>query len=250
MKDQSFTSSGARIGSRLLLASLALLLGSSCVSQDRYDELVANAEYYQRLYQDLESFQRKLEAENAGLQGELALLKEAGESPIEAAFAKDIDERMARLQGIAAGLSASPDDVTILPVEGGYGYRLKDEVLFDSGSAAILDEGQSVLKRVATDIGTRSYERIWVRGHTDSDPVKRKETLEKFPHGNLQLSSSRAIEVAAFLIAEGGLDASRVIVAGFGSVDPVAKNDSSANKRRNRRVEIFVIEEPTDESDG
>ena len=32
-------------------------------------------------------------------------------------------------------------------------------------------------------IAAQPYQRIWVRGHTDTDPVKRPETVQRFPHG-------------------------------------------------------------------
>jgi chemotaxis protein MotB len=79
-----------------------------------------------------------------------------------------------------------------------------------------------------------------VRGHTDSDPVVRPATLQKFPHGNLQLSAARAVEVASVLTASGGVPKDMVAVAGFGPYEPLVTNDSADNKRLNRRVEIFV----------
>jgi chemotaxis protein MotB len=67
-------------------------------------------------------------------------------------------------------------------------------------------------------------------------------TVEKFPHGNLQLSSARAVEVAAALIGTKRVEARDVTVAGFGPYEPLKPNDSAENKRLNRRVEIFVAD--------
>jgi chemotaxis protein MotB len=228
-------------GLRALFLGIGLAaLSSGCVTKARYDEASAELKYYQRLYQDLESFQAKLEAENAKLRGELGIHEGA---TIEASLTEDIDQRMAELEDIASRLSQAPGDVTVLSVEGGYGLRLKDAILFESGSADLRPAGHDLLVNMAREIGARPYERIWVRGHTDSDPVKKPETLKRFPRGNLQLSAERAIEVATLLGQEGGIDAKRVVVAGFGPNDPVAPNDSATNKQQNRRVEIFVIED-------
>lgn len=224
---------------RILLGTGALLLGASCVSQAEHDEALAEVKYYQRAYQDLESFQGTLEAENARLQGELAL--RAGE-PIEAGMTSEIDERLAELTRIMSGMGGNPGDVTVLSVEGGYGLRMPDAVLFDSGSAELKPEGRELLLKMAAEIQSRPFLHLWVRGHTDADPVVRAATKQRFPHGNLQLSAARAIEVAALLTNEGGIARDRLVVAGFGPSDPVAPN-TVAEKSKNRRVEIFVIEE-------
>jgi chemotaxis protein MotB len=225
----------------LALGQAALLLfATSCVAQSRYEETQAEAQYYERLYQDLESYQGKLEAENERLRGDLDLYR--NEAPLEASWTQDIDQRMAELQRIAGGLGA-PGDVTVLQVEGGYGLRLSDAILFESGKAEVLPAGRELLLRMAKEIQSRQHVRIWVRGHTDSDPVSKASTRERFPHGNLQLSAARAIEVASVLVEEGGIDTKKMVVAGFGPNDPVAKNDSAENKHKNRRVDIFVIED-------
>jgi chemotaxis protein MotB len=225
---------------RLPLLCLGALLLGACVSKPRHEEALAEVKYYQRAYQDLESYQGKLEAENERLRGELALRE--GE-PIEAGLTRDVDERLAELTRIMEGLGSSPGDVTVLAVEGGYGLRLSDAILFDSGSSELKAEGRALLQKMAEEIRSRPFERVWVRGHTDSDPVVRAETKRRFPHGNLQLSAARAIEVAALLGAEGGIGREKLVVAGFGASDPVAPNTSAGEKSRNRRVEIFVIEE-------
>ena len=231
----------ARRSAGALLALAVSVLSASCVSQAQHDEALAEAKYYQRNYQDLHSYQGKLEAENERLRGELSLRE--GE-PIEASATREIDKRLAELAKIMSGIGPAPGDVQVLSVEGGYGLRLSDAVLFDSGSATLKPEGKAVLLKMAAEILTRPYERIWVRGHTDTDPIVRPETKKRFPHGNLQLSTERAIEVAAVLGAEGGIPERQLVVAGFGSSDPVAPNDSAVAKAKNRRVDIFVIEDP------
>jgi len=228
--------------SALLLSTL--VFASACVAQQRYDDALAETKYFQRQYQDLSAFHGQLEAENERLKGELALYQ--GKVPLEAAHTKDIDERLERLkqltESIGTSVGAAPGDVEFLNVEGGYGVRVTDEVLFDSGSDEIKPEGRAILLKVAQQIASQPYQRIWVRGHTDSDPVKRAATVEKFPHGNLQLSASRAIEVAA-LLSSSGVAQEKVVVAGFGPAEPVVPNTGAESKRRNRRVEIFVLED-------
>ncbi len=228
-------------GLRVLPMALCLL-ASACVAQTRYDEALSEIKYYQVAYQDLKSAYGPLEAENTRLKGELAIYQ--GAVPIDANVARDLDERLEQLRKITESVGTAPGDVTLLTVEGGYGVRVTDAVLFDSGSSEIKPEGRELLLKVAQQIAGQPYQRIWVRGHTDTDPVKRPATVERFPHGNLQLSAARAIEVSGLLV-ESGVKQERLVVAGFGPSEPVAPNDTTENKRRNRRVEIFVLEEST-----
>lgn len=229
---------------RSALLALAALTSLACVAPSRYDDALAEVKYFQRKYLDLEAFYGPLEAENERLKGELALYQD--KMPLEAVATKEIDERLAKLkqltEAIGTSSGAAPGDVEFLAVAGGYGVRVTDAVLFDSGSDQIRPEGREILLKVAEQIASRPYQRIWVRGHTDSDPVKRATTVERFPHGNLQLSAARAVEVAAVLSASGVL-ADKLVVAGFGPNEPVVPNQNAENKRRNRRVEIFVLED-------
>lgn len=124
--------------------------------------------------------------------------------------------------------------------------QLPGDVLFDSGRVDLKREGKDILLQVAevirndTQLNTRNFQ---VAGHTDNvafagGPYK----------DNWGLSVMRAREVLAFLIAPadgkiqgGGLSADRWSAAGYGDTDPVASNDSSENRRNNRRVELVVV---------
>jgi chemotaxis protein MotB len=232
----------------LLSLPVAAGLLAGCVAQTRYDEALAEVKYFQRQYTDLAAFHGQLEAENARLRGELELYQG---KPIDSGATREIDERLERLKALTEAIGTSsgvaPGDVEFVPVEGGYGVRLTDAILFDSGSDAIKPEGAELLAKVAQQITSQPYRRIWVRGHTDSDPVKVAATVERFPHGNLQLSAARAVQVAGLLRSNGVQD-DKLVVAGFGPSEPVAPNQGADNKRRNRRVEIFVLE--TGSGDG
>jgi outer membrane protein OmpA-like peptidoglycan-associated protein len=73
---------------------------------------------------------------------------------------------------------------------------------------------------------------IELHGHTDS-----KGSAEY----NLHLSQDRAQAVANYLVAK-GIAPKRLIVKGFGSGQPVADNDSSEGRSKNRRVEVKFVE--------
>jgi len=230
-------SSLARFAAVALAGALA-----SCVAQERFDDAQISAKHYQKKSIDQDRRLAELEDENRRLKGAL----EASEIQIaEAGFTDQIDERIRNLQSVLSDIGGQPGDVTKFQVEGGYVYRVKDSILFPLGSADISGDGQKVLAEVAADINSRPYGRVFVRGHTDNLPVSRPETRQRFPHGNLQLSAARAVEVGAFLSGAGKVDDQRLVVMGFGPSEPVAANDSEANRQKNRRVEIFVADEET-----
>ena len=102
---------------------------------------------------------------------------------------------------------------------------------------ALFDVDKSVLKPTAVAELTEFFElmnklnksRIAVVGHTDSD------ASEAY---NQALSVRRAQAVADFG-AQYGVTSD---IAGRGELDPVAPNDTRANKAKNRRVEITVLD--------
>jgi len=226
---------GMRAG---LWSSAALVLAclfSSCVAQETYDDAQLNAKHWQKMAIERDRRISELEARNAQLAAEL----EASDIQVtEAGY--QIDERLDSLRTILSELGESPGDVTKFQVDGGYVYRVKDSILFELGKADVSAEGKAVLREVSADINSRPHGKVFVRGHTDSVPVKRAETLKNFPHGNLQLSAARAVEVAALLVDEGRVAGDRVVVMGFGPSEPVAANDTAEHRQLNRRVEIFV----------
>lgn len=228
----------------LLATASILLVSTGCVSQQRYKEMSEDARFYQDSYNDLYKANKQLDVELEDLRNRLddgavvVSTTEAGAVPIDPA----IDERMARLDELARRLGRAPGDVTTIDVEGGYGFALADSVVFPSGAAEPSPEGRAVLLALAADIASKPFDVLWVRGHTDNVPMRREASLAKFPFGNIQLSTVRALAVRDLLVSEGGLPEERLFVAGFGSYLPVADNASQAGQQANRRVELVVLE--------
>jgi outer membrane protein OmpA-like peptidoglycan-associated protein len=57
-----------------------------------------------------------------------------------------------------------------------------------------------------------------------------------------QLSRERASAVASYLIERGIRTPDRVMSRGYGSQIPVADNGTEAGRKKNRRVEIIILE--------
>ena len=212
---------------------------SSCVAREHYDDSQTASKHWQKQYLEADKRAGELTAENARLK---EMLRASEANPADASYTSDIDARLADLKNVMQQLGANPDDVTKFQVDGGYVYRMKDSILFALGSASVSAEGMKILETVAADIESKPHGPVSVRGHTDNVPVSRPETKAKFPHGNLQLSAERAVEVAAALRGVAGNAVTDLVVMGFGESQPVLPNDSEANRQKNRRVEIFVAD--------
>ncbi len=235
------SAAGSRLSKSFLAIGAALFASgaTSCVSPQQHDEAIAQIKSHQERRYELERENEELKRQIARL-GEQRMVTEA--STVDASYGDDLEAKLREYEAQIAALGRPFEDIERFDVDGGYVYMVQDAVLFDSGKAEINAAGRSALEQLAREIEQQPYGRVWVRGHTDADPVKKPETLQRFPHGNLQLSAARAIEVAAILTQRGMLDATRVAVAGFGPYEPLKPNSSAENKRLNRRVEIFVAD--------
>lgn len=228
------------LASKAVIALSISALFAGCVSQQEYDESVGLARQYQMQLHETEERAAKLEEENLRLRSQL--LGDEASSLSDAAWSDAMRDKVSNLRQMIEDLNRPLRGVERFDVEGGYVFMIQDKVLFASGSSEVSQDGRSELMKLSTDINSAPHGRVVVRGHTDSDPVVKPQTVERFPHGNLQLSAARAVSVGALLITDGKVESRDVVVAGYGPWEPVAANDSSENKRLNRRVEIFVAD--------
>jgi chemotaxis protein MotB len=218
----------------VLLATLAV----GCASPMQVQETRDLAKAYENRVYDLERQLAECERERGRLKDQVSDARMGNLS--NATYGGEIQERMRSLEALLDGLGRPLEDIERFDVEGGYIFMIQDKVLFASGSDELGAEGQAALVSHAMVIQQRPHGEIFVRGHTDSDPVKKEETKRRFPKGNLELSAARAIAVGAYLIEAASVPPKDVVVMGFGQWNPLKANDSADNKRLNRRVEIFV----------
>lgn len=113
--------------------------------------------------------------------------------------------------------------------------ELSENILFDSGKAALKEEGQAALAEVAQVLSSIEGRDFQIAGHTDDVPIKSR----RFP-SNWHLSTSRAVTVTRFL-AESGVAAARLSAAGYAETQPVASNEAPEGRAQNRRIEIVLM---------
>ena len=149
------------------------------------------------------------------------------------AGAKDKDNQINDLQRQLAAL----DNVKVESVNGQIRFTILNEVLFDAGKAELKQSSKTTLDSVLAIIQQEYADRdITIEGHTDSDPIQKSKWKD-----NWELSYNRSIAVLYYLMNEKGIAPERLKAVACGESQPVAANDSAANKRQNRRAVIVVM---------
>ncbi|MEJ2111233.1 MAG: OmpA family protein, partial [Acidobacteriota bacterium] len=104
------------------------------------------------------------------------------------------------------------------------------DVLFDTGSYTLRQEAREKLARISGILLNYPGLKIEAEGHTDTTGS------EEF---NQKLSQQRADSVREYLTSQ-GIPGSSVTSVGKGFSMPVASNDTSGGRQKNRRVELIV----------
>ena len=219
---------------RLLAITLFALAATGCsgtfIAKERYEKDVNTLQDYAEA---LERRNQELESENIALRG----IKEDAEL---IARENEFYEQMARqIERWLQAAQLSENDIVYANGK----WDIAGDVLFASGSYIVTDKGRKILKTLASGyLGNSVHFKIV--GHTDRDPVKKSRTRKGLPlsQTNLELSALRAVAVAVEF-QKTGIAYTRMFVEGKGNTEPIAPNDmNAANKRKNRRVEIFVLD--------
>ena len=112
---------------------------------------------------------------------------------------------------------------------------LSGQGVFSSGSTVISHSAEALLGRIGDALNSVSGA-VLVVGHTDNQPLSPRARLAN----NTELSEARASAVVALLANRTG-PITRFRSEGRGETEPLVLNDSPANRARNRRVEIILI---------
>lgn len=201
-----------------LLTLAAVSLFGSCTT--RYQDLLRDRDAQIR---ELNGRVAQLRQEKEELEARSADARRDEKAPAEASTPQqmEVDRLRSELDGATVDLR-----------EGRLRIGVEDSVTFDSGSSALKDSSHRILQKIAGVLKRDfSGRRIYVEGHTDTDPIQK--TKDKFAN-NRHLSSMRAEAVAQYLVQQ-GIPESQIVVVGYGQFDP----KDAGSKARNRRVEII-----------
>ncbi|HAK44472.1 MAG TPA: OmpA family protein [Spirochaeta sp.] len=124
------------------------------------------------------------------------------------------------------------EDTAVSVSEEGVKITLNN-IQFAPNSSRLLGGELEKLDQIAGIIAEYPERDILVEGHT---------ALAGTPEGRLQLSEQRAHAVADYLLKKGGRLPEQIIMRGMGAQHPVADNSTEEGMRKNRRVEIIILE--------
>lgn len=176
---------------------------------------------------------QKLGEDNQQLQTDVAQLKQMlnGASEQRTALNQRLQEQArqrARLEKVE-GMFTS-DEARVLRETNSIILRLVG-LNFDSGKATIEARNYQLLAKVQQALAEFPNSRFVIEGHTDSFGSD---------VANYNLSQRRADAVKQYLIANAHIDASRIEATGYGETKPIATNDTSVGRAKNRRIDIVI----------
>jgi outer membrane protein OmpA-like peptidoglycan-associated protein/tetratricopeptide (TPR) repeat protein len=107
-----------------------------------------------------------------------------------------------------------------------------NNILFETGKSILTQGSYTELDRLFNIMTENAMMKIEISGHTDktgSEPL------------NFKLSQARAKAVVDYLVKK-GIEQSRIEFRGYGSLQPISDNATSAGRAKNRRVEFKILE--------
>jgi chemotaxis protein MotB len=205
-------------------AAEAKVATADAKAKDSADWAAGSEAKAQALQQQLEAVKKERDA----LQAQTAALTE------QKGAAEKKNEEYASLAG-SLQKQIQAGQVELSDLRGKMTVKLKDKILFASGSASLNPEGKKALDAVAGAIRDVKGKNVVVSGYTDDVKVSKSMAFKD----NWELSTARAIAVVRYLVSK-GVPPEMLAAAGYSEFRPIVPNDSAANRSANRRIEIAL----------
>jgi chemotaxis protein MotB len=112
---------------------------------------------------------------------------------------------------------------------------LRESSFFPSGDKTVLPAARNTLGLIVESLRPLPNS-IRLEGHTDGVPIHNARF-----QSNWELSAARSIALMELFTEDLALPRERLSIAGFADTAPVATNETSEGRARNRRVDIVVL---------
>jgi len=220
----------------------------------KYDNLDA-------AYTALEQNSSKSIEENAQKNRELLALLEAKEQALAMEndrlmrLEADMQERAQRIAELEALISAKDQamtdlknaisnaltafegkGLTIEQRDGKVYVSMENKLLFKSGSWAVGAEGKKAIRQLGNVLGENPDIAVLIEGHTDNVPFSSAGQVAN----NWDLSTKRATAIIAILSENKNINLENLTAAGRSEYAPIATNETSDGKAKNRRIEVVL----------
>jgi OOP family OmpA-OmpF porin len=165
--------------------------------------------------------QLKIDGSSISLKGEVA--NEAQRQKIASNVATSLNPTYT----VSNGLRVSAADQSVLD-----GTLANRTIEFESGKAALTPSGRAILDEMTVAMLKLKERKVDIIGHTDNQGLRAT---------NQGLSQARAEAVKAYLGSH-GIKSDLMTASGQGADRPVASNDSTEGRARNRRIEFRLAQ--------
>ncbi len=125
-------------------------------------------------------------------------------------------------------------DIQVTPE--GFVISLRELGFFNSGQAELVPGAGAKIVTIAKILAKPGLE-IRGNGHSDDQPIHTAQYAS-----NWELSTARAMSVLRLLVNDGGFDPTKISAAGFGEYRPVGDNSTPEGRKKNRRVDVVVLQ--------
>ncbi|RNC87844.1 MAG: cell envelope biogenesis protein OmpA [Winogradskyella sp.] len=126
--------------------------------------------------------------------------------------------------------------LTVEQRDGKVYVSMENKLLFNSGSWSVGSEGRKAVEQLGTVLADNPDIAILIEGHTDNVPYKGNAQLS----GNWDLSTKRATAIVNILRENTSINPESLTAAGRGEYAPIASNETTEGKAKNRRIEVIL----------
>ena len=206
-------------------------------SSQTFEQIAILSDEIENLKNEIETLNLALEASEEEAMSKNLEIEILGERLNKALTSKifELQKYRSEFFGKLQNLLGDRDDIKIV----GDRFIFESELLFDSSSANLQENGKDKLKEIAMTLMETTKQIptdidwiIQVEGHTDKRPIN----TAQFP-SNWELSTARANSVLKLLL-EIGFSPKRLAAAGYGEFYPISEGETKEDYQQNRRIEL------------
>ena len=198
-----------------------------------------NIKKNRELLAQLEAKEQALEAENnrlKALKQELDSRSQRVEELESIIASKDANMRALKDAISKALTDFEGKGLTVEQRDGKVYVSMENKLLFESGSWAVGSQGKTAVRQLGNVLAQNPEIAILIEGHTDNVPYTGSGQLS----GNWDLSTKRATAIVNILRENAAINPENLTAAGRGEFAPIASNETSEGRAKNRRIEVIL----------
>ncbi|MDY2585912.1 OmpA family protein [Winogradskyella aquimaris] len=202
-------------------------------------EIAKNSQKNRELLAQLEAKEQALAAENERLEKLKKELESRSQRVAElenVIAAKDANMRALKDAISKALTNFEGKGLTVEQRDGKVYVSMENKLLFESGSWYVGAQGKQAVKQLGSVLAENPDIAILIEGHTDNVPYKGNAQLS----GNWDLSTKRATAIVNILRENNAINPENLTAAGRGEYAPIATNNTSEGRAKNRRIEVIL----------